>query len=244
MRSVRSVALALSACLALSLASEQDSVLAKGLEADDACRTDGDGPAGRCDVSLLQLRGKGRTALSAEHAATEEADARHNRTGVVMTLFHQTSPQAGRSILRTGFRRGSPESWCGSAIYFSPSAKGTNVKAVAGRGFMIEAVVNMGRIKRMGPYCDRKMSEQRLKSQGFRSMTLDRGGLVECAHLAHCVEYIIYNPRQVISMKGYAWRGTQHWWSPDSMGSSSTDSTEDDKPPDGLDVNATIDDCR
>lgn len=247
-----SVTLLFLACLSLSRAAAGrglDGAVAEGLEADDACSTSGEG---HCDLSLLQLRGKGSEAVGSEDSTGDEVEGEANRTTYYKTLYHQTSPSAGHSILRTGFRRGSPRSWCGSAIYFSPSAHETNVKAVAGRGFMIEAVVNLGRVKHVGPFCEpegRSMTEWKLKQQGYDSMKLDRGGIAECRHLRHCIEYIVYDKSRIVSMKGYPFHGTRHWWSPNAeageLGAAPDGAEEeDDKIPEGLDINAVVDDCR
>lgn len=229
----------------LALAMDADSPVAKALEADDAC-SPGDE---RCDLTMLQLRSRQQSqdlaVRLAANATSNATETEHERSGVIMTLYHQTSESAGNSILRHGFNRGSPKGWCGSAIYFSPTAHETNIKALGGRGFIIEAVVNLGRILHEGPYCDRSMNEHKLKAMGYDSITLDRGRIAECKYLAHCYEYVIYDRNQIVSMKGYKWHGTKHWWDPNAaLSPMDGEAGIPDDAPLELDPNAIIDDCR
>merc|ERR1719343_1634551 len=99
--------------------------------------------------------------------------------GRVLTLYHQTSYEAGQSILKTGFRLGHG-GICGPAIYFSPTAKDTDVKAVGGRGFIIEAQVDMGRMQVMSGLCDNTLTASKVEASPFDSITLDRGFFAEC----------------------------------------------------------------
>jgi hypothetical protein len=68
----------------------------------------------------------------------------------IMTLYHQTSPEACEGIMNSDFRLGKG-GWCGKAIYFAVSPFDTKRKAVAGssgHGCMLECKVDVGRIKR------------------------------------------------------------------------------------------------
>mmetsp|Transcript_45903 Transcript_45903/g.130094 ORF Transcript_45903/g.130094 Transcript_45903/m.130094 type:complete len:343 (-) Transcript_45903:226-1254(-) len=209
------------------------------LEQDDACHGSSDAE-GRCDVSLLQRRGRVKqhaeaqlaevpTDANKEHqqvaqAAAEaskvmdtsllqdRAEANATSGANMMTLFHQTSEAAGKSILASGKFYSGKSGICGGAIYFSPSAKDTDVKVVGGRGFVIEAQVDMGRIKTMSPYCDEAMTGAKLLALGFDSITLDRGYMFECFALPSCKEYIIYDAARIKSMKGYPYNGIESWW--------------------------------
>eukprot|EP00440_Ansanella_granifera_P041901 gb/GFBE01045425.1/.p1 GENE.gb/GFBE01045425.1/~~gb/GFBE01045425.1/.p1 ORF type:complete len:305 (+),score=69.54 gb/GFBE01045425.1/:1-915(+) len=204
---------------------------AKALTADDECHAIFGEEAASCEVSLRQLRGRQAEELSGQDAEEERYDdedlellsvddidlnneSSWAETGRnIRTLYHQTSPAAAASILRTGFRPGSARGICGSAIYFSPTPHDTDWKAVGGRGKMIKAVVDLGRVKWMGRECDRAMNGPRLKSLGYDSITLDRGGYIECRRVAHCREYIIYDPRRVLHMTAYNYHGWKHWYS-------------------------------
>mmetsp|Transcript_113901 Transcript_113901/g.307647 ORF Transcript_113901/g.307647 Transcript_113901/m.307647 type:complete len:270 (-) Transcript_113901:75-884(-) len=200
-----------------------NSVLASAVQEDDVC-TDA-AEDGACAIRFLQLRA-GQAAESAGRsvgAADETAATGGHRAkggyvnhggSNIRTLYHQTSPEAGASILATGFRLGTHHAICGSAIYFSPSVKDTDVKAVGGRGYIIEAKVDLGRIKRMSKDCNWHMTGAMLSGMGYNSITLDRGGYDECWRTRHCREYVIYDPRRVLSMKGFAYKGWKHWYSP------------------------------
>jgi len=180
------------------------------LEQDDVCHGGSDAE-GRCDVSLLQRRGQVKQHAEAQHAE-DRAEANTTSGANMMTLFHQTSEAAGRSILASGKFNAGKSGICGGAIYFSPSAKDTDVKAIGGRGFVIEAQVDMGRIKTMSPYCDESMTGAKLLALGFDSITLDRGYMFECFALPSCREYIIYDAARIKSMKGYLYNGYESWW--------------------------------
>jgi len=138
----------------------------------------------------------------------------------IKTLYHQTSPEAGRSILKTGFRLGTSHAICGSAIYFSPSVSDTDPKAMGGRGFIVKSVVDIGRKMWMPRDCDYTMTETRLNMMGFDSINLDRGRYQECWRVAHCYEFIIYDNRRVLHMSGFAYKGWAHWYSPTLLSTS------------------------
>jgi len=197
------------------------------VEQDDACSSEES-----CDLSLRQLRATHRHEQAEEHAAAEaerrfklmlESNGISSGTqaeyvgtdaetgGQLLKLYHQTSPEAGQSILKTGFRLGSG-GLCGPAIYFSPSPKDTDVKAVGGRGFIIEAIVDMGRMKVMNGQCDHSMNTDKMREHGWDSLTLDRGGFGECWFLPHCYEYIIYDNHRIKHMKGYPYNGWRSWF--------------------------------
>merc|ERR1719343_1929837 len=98
--------------------------------------------------------------------------------GRVLTLYHQTSYEAGQSILKTGFRLGKA-GICGHGIYFCQSATMTDYKATGATGYIIVARVAMGKMLKLGPHCDRGMNLHRLRAKGYDSVTIDRGGIYE-----------------------------------------------------------------
>lgn len=138
----------------------------------------------------------------------------HHSGGTVKYLYHQTSYAAGTSILRGGFRRGSC-GWCGGAIYFATSPQATYGKAKgldSHHGFMIQAKVNLGRIKYMSPQCtspswcrgpiiptcvDRTFNPSSLFAEGYNSISFSP------ADGTNSREYVIYSSDRVISMKRY-----------------------------------------
>jgi len=128
--------------------------------------------------------------------------------GAVLTLYHATSPEAGASILKTGFRPGHV-GYCGGGIYFATSPAATLGKAVgpdSHQGFMLEARVDLGRIKHdRNPSCtssqlgiyhlDRHPLSKYLNDWGCDSVTFNPGD---------GVEYAIADPSRVLSVKHYA----------------------------------------
>eukprot|EP00441_Pelagodinium_beii_P004355 CAMPEP_0197688914 /NCGR_PEP_ID=MMETSP1338-20131121/106129_1 /TAXON_ID=43686 ORGANISM="Pelagodinium beii, Strain RCC1491" /NCGR_SAMPLE_ID=MMETSP1338 /ASSEMBLY_ACC=CAM_ASM_000754 /LENGTH=245 /DNA_ID=CAMNT_0043271195 /DNA_START=32 /DNA_END=766 /DNA_ORIENTATION=+ len=75
----------------------------------------------------------------------------------IKTLYHMTNKQAGPLILNSQFRAGH-SGWCGGAIYFSPSPYDCWHKAAPDQRrpdgvFMIEAQVDLGRMKAMPWHC-------------------------------------------------------------------------------------------
>ena len=60
------------------------------------------------------------------HATAPPATSEYGRQ--VLTLYHQTSPDACHSIIRTGFRPGH-DGWCGGGIYFALSPQATKTKS-------------------------------------------------------------------------------------------------------------------
>merc|ERR1711972_212195 len=75
----------------------------------------------------------------------------------VLTLYHQTSPEICSQILSTSFKPGT-SGWCGGGIYFAPPAEATTRKAVGPHshlGCVIQAQVDVGRVKGMSSTCDR-----------------------------------------------------------------------------------------
>lgn len=131
------------------------------------------------------------------------------------TAYHITNPEAGASILKSAFRPGS-RGWCGGAIYFAPDPTECWHKAAPGmlaKGiFMIEVVVDLGRTKTMSNTCtspsyctltnivycgcDTKNRGAEMASQGYDSMIFNPGD---------GVEYIIWDPSRVKSMKRIPW---------------------------------------
>lgn len=232
---------------------DADSLSATVLEADEESCADPSDEA--CGLSLRQLRAaateetlttsedKGEYQLleeslmkksggssSSASASQHHGGGSHNHIGGtnIKTLYHQTSPEAGASILKTGFRLGTWHAICGSAIYFSPSVHDTEVKAIGGRGYIIEAKVDLGKEKWMGKDCDWHMTGAKLAAMGYDSITLDRGGYKECWRTASCREYVIYDPRRVLSMKGWTHQGWKHWYAPMARVSNLTDDDASD----------------
>jgi len=119
------------------------------------------------------------------------------RGGRVLTLYHQTSAYAGRLILQNGFRPGS-SGWCGGGIYFALTPEDTYTKAIgpqSHQGFMIEAKVNVGRVKYLSSKCDRSLNGRRVSMQRFDSVSFDPGD---------GREYVVYSKDRILSTRPHA----------------------------------------
>jgi len=119
--------------------------------------------------------------------------------GRIMTLYHQTSAEIGQLILKGGFKPGKM-GYCGGAIYFATSPQATITKArsvYSHQGFMIEAVVRLGRVKRMGPLCDMSMTGEKLHQQGFDTIAFNP---------IDGDEYVVYNSSQIVSTRQFPWK--------------------------------------
>eukprot|EP00438_Fugacium_kawagutii_P018466 Skav204795 [mRNA] locus=scaffold763:423108:430340:+ [translate_table: standard] len=169
-----------------------------GLLQDDECQNaEGSSESSVCALQALQLQ---------RNTSNESSETLEASYGWVKTLYHQTNPNAGKSILKNGFRLGHV-GWCGAGIYFATSVAATSGKIKgpdSGAGYIIEAKVNLGRVKHMAWHCtssagcnhhpyakcqDRKDRGSWLKSQGYDSInfTPDPYG----------PEYVIYDPDRV-----------------------------------------------
>lgn len=111
-----------------------------------------------------------------------------------LRLFHQTGPKAGPLILRYGFRPGT-QGWCGPGIYFAQSPQETQTKAIgpeSSKGFMIEALVNVGKVRHMPQICDRYLNGGIVQHQGFDSVSFNPGD---------GVEYVVYSSARILSAR-------------------------------------------
>lgn len=142
------------------------------------------------------------------HATAPPPVVVNNRN--TMTLYHQTSPEACHSILKTGFRLGNG-GWCGDAIYFALSPEATKTKAItphSGIGCMLEARVDVGNIQKFPccRYCGGKQNEHvswtenSLKAKGFDAIEINPGD---------GPEIIVYNNNRIISMREVPFK--QEW---------------------------------
>ena len=144
-------------CLTLGLIElsvAQESRVTTELAADDECDVTG---SGSCAVSALQNRSLRREGedLASFSNETAELGLELNQSGGLWRLYHVTSPSIGPRILKEGFKAGHA-GWCGGAIYFGNTAQETKWKAVgqdSHQGYLIEAMVDPGRVKKMPWNC-------------------------------------------------------------------------------------------
>lgn len=142
---------------------------------------------------------KSTNVQSLEHGRGHGHGNWHPQTGNVLTLYHQTGPDAGPLILQGGFRPGS-QGWCGGGIYFATSPQATETKAIgpeSHKGFMIEAKVNVGRVKEMTSTCDRGMTSARMHADSYDSIHFNPGD---------GDEYVVYSSANVLSVRHFDWR--------------------------------------
>jgi len=112
----------------------------------------------------------------------------------ILTLFHQTSQQAADMIVQNGFRPGT-QGWCGGGIYFALSPQATTTKAIgpdSHKGAMLQAEVDVGRVKYMSKTCDRGLTGETVVREGYDSVSFNPGD---------GQEYIVYSSSKVISVK-------------------------------------------
>lgn len=115
-----------------------------------------------------------------------------------MTLYHQTSPQIGELILQGGFRTGKA-GWCGGAIYFATSPQATVTKTSgidSHKGYMLQATVDVGRVKHMPSTCDMSMTGQKLQDMGYDTITFNP---------VDGDEYVVFCSTQVLEVKHISW---------------------------------------
>eukprot|EP00438_Fugacium_kawagutii_P017163 Skav200458 [mRNA] locus=scaffold4319:33552:34412:+ [translate_table: standard] len=154
----------------------------------DCCPTSNGMYLGCCPESMIP------------HATAPPATSEFGRQ--VMTLYHQTSPEACHSIIKTGFRAGH-DGWCGGGIYFALSPQATKTKAItphSGIGCMLEVKVDVGRVQKFPccRYCGGHQDQhiqwtlQKLKASGHDSIEINPGD---------GPEIVIYDKHQVLSIK-------------------------------------------
>ncbi|CAE7285524.1 unnamed protein product [Symbiodinium sp. CCMP2456] len=182
---------------------------AEALLQDDECQSPSSSESAQCALNALQIE---RTA--SEEAGTQEAEYNSTSQRWVLTLYHQTSHSAGKSILKHGFRAGHV-GWCGAGIYFAMSAAATSQKIKgpdSHGGYMIEAKVDVGRVKHMPWHCttspscnhhpfakcqDRTNRGSWLHRQGYDSINFQPDPYGQ--------EYVIFDKSRVVSMRGYSY---------------------------------------
>eukprot|EP00933_Yihiella_yeosuensis_P017382 TRINITY_DN1452_c2_g1_i1.p1 TRINITY_DN1452_c2_g1~~TRINITY_DN1452_c2_g1_i1.p1 ORF type:complete len:319 (-),score=78.24 TRINITY_DN1452_c2_g1_i1:81-1037(-) len=144
--------------------------------------------------------------ISALEAGSNTSIGSEEGYNYVIPLYHQTSPEIAKKILRGGFRAGHA-GWCGGGIYFAATPEATTRKAIgfhSHHGAIIQAMVNVGKVRWMPPKCTSSpycygvacLSTGSpggwLRSQGFDSIAFNP---------IDGVEYVIYDPKKVVSMK-------------------------------------------
>lgn len=120
------------------------------VDLDDECSD-----ASSCALNALQLRAESGEDLASVSNETAQLAAELQQGRGLWRLYHVTSPAIGPRILENGFKAGHA-GWCGGAIYFGNTAQETKWKAVgqdSHQGYLIEAMVDVGHVKKMPWNC-------------------------------------------------------------------------------------------
>lgn len=126
---------------------------------------------------------------------------RHHQGGQTMTLYHTTSRAAAKAIVATGFRPGH-SGWCGGAIYFInyPYLPGSKyAPGITQSGAILVAQVKMGRMAtHFNKHCRGYGGKGKWAARrtGHSSIRFNPGD---------GDEYIIWDPKQVVSVRVYQW---------------------------------------
>ena len=111
-------------------------------------------------------------------------------------LYHQTDVESAKIILQTQQMKPGNGGVAGGGIYFATTPQLTGHKAHR-RGVILEATVALGKIHTLEAAGDPNMTLQKLKSLGFDSVCIARQ--VSRGH-----EYVVYDPKQVLSIRWHA----------------------------------------
>ena len=111
-------------------------------------------------------------------------------------LYHQTDVETAKIILQTQQMKPGNGGVAGGGIYFATTPQLTGHKAHR-HGVILEATVALGRIHTLEAAGDPDMTLQKLESLGFDSVCIARQ--VSRGH-----EYVVYDPKQVLSIRWHA----------------------------------------
>jgi hypothetical protein len=180
-----------------------------------ACRG-GCSPCSVCVPNTLEsiFRGNGLTDRDAREVAQSVLeDVAGNRFTVpetvaqsrkarlemnVRRLYHQTSEEGARSILRSQEFHLGPNGLAGPGIYFTDNPGDTHRKARK-HGAILQADVFLGRVKHIPAGGDRSITLENLLADGYDSVEIPRNG----------VEYVVYCHDQAINITLMNERGCQ-----------------------------------
>jgi hypothetical protein len=111
-------------------------------------------------------------------------------------LYHQTDVATAKIILQTQQMKPGNGGVAGGGIYFATTPELTGHKAHR-HGVILEATVALGRIHTLEAAGDPSMTLQNLQSLGFDSVCIARPVL-------RGQEYVVYDPKQVLSIRWHA----------------------------------------
>ena len=111
-------------------------------------------------------------------------------------LYHQTDDESAKIIIQTQQMKPGNGGVAGGGIYFATTPQLTGHKAHR-HGVILQATVALGNIHTLEAAGDPNMTLQKLKSLGFDSVCIARQ--VSRGH-----EYVVYDPKQVLSIRWHA----------------------------------------
>jgi len=133
------------------------------------------------------------------HEMVRNATHKHREPkGEVLTLYHQTSAEIAALILEGGFKPGKL-GWCGGGIYFAVKPWETYHKAIgpdSHLGFILEAKVDLGKVRHMSPTCDRSMTAERMFRDGYDTVRFNPGD---------GDEIVVYSQDSILSVRHFTW---------------------------------------
>jgi hypothetical protein len=111
-------------------------------------------------------------------------------------LYHQTDAETAEVILRTQRMKPGSGGLAGGGIYFATTPELTGHKAHR-HGVILEATVALGKIHTLEAAGDPNMTLQKLQSLGYDSVCIARP-------VSRGQEYVVYDPKQVLSIRWHA----------------------------------------
>lgn len=106
-------------------------------------------------------------------------------------LFHETSLDSAEKILNSQTMKKGKEGLAGGGIYFADTGKEAHRKTEHG-GIMLNAMVDLGKMKVISPKGDRHLTFKKLLKEGYDSVKIPR---------RKGEEYVVYNSDQVKNIK-------------------------------------------
>ena len=118
--------------------------------------------------------------------------------GTAQTLYHQTSPENAKAILKSGIMLPGSGGLAGGGIYFATTDTDTDHKALS-HGVVLVADVRLGQVLTINRNGDSTITFESLQRRGYDSVLIPRTG---------GREYVVYHPDQVSNIRVFAQRPT------------------------------------
>ena len=145
-------------------------------------------------LTVMRRRHRLNDNVRPAEKAAKRAAARKAELGTY--LYHQTDKKTADIIMKTQQMKPGSGGLAGGGIYFATTPELTGHKAHR-HGVILEATVALGRIHTLEAAGDPSMTLQNLQSLGFDSVCIARPVL-------RGQEYVVYDPKQVLSIRWHA----------------------------------------